>query len=159
MGNLAGFNANDHEPNSGFELIPPGDYEACIVASELKPTKKGDGNLLEIQVSIINGPHQNRKLIDRLNINNPSEDCQRIGRGTLSAICLAVGKDKPTDSSELHMLSLCIKVGTRKRQDTGDIVNVIKSYKPCRANSLASVQASVAVGAGTAKSSAPWLAS
>jgi hypothetical protein len=157
MGNLAGFNANNHEPSSGFELIPPGDYEACIVASELKPTKKGDGKVLEIQVSIINGPCQNRKLFDRLNINNPSEECQRIGRGTLSAICRAVGKLEPNDSSELHMLALRITVGTRKREDTGDIVNVIKSYKPCGSSkAIPSVSTPVAVKTGGAK--APWLA-
>lgn len=166
MGNLQGFNAAEVEPNGSFEAIPPGDYDAVIVSSEMKSTKAGTGTYLKIELQIASGQHQNRKLWDQINIQNPNEECQRIGRGTLSAICRAVNVLEPKDSSELHMRPLRISVGVRKREDTGDLQNTIKSYKPRNAGPSGNVSIAVSVPTsptttaathGT-KASAPWLA-
>lgn len=160
MGNLQGFNANEVQPNDGFELVPPGDYEAVIVASEMKKTKAGTGSYLDLQLQITSGPMQNRKLFDKINVQNPNPTAQQIGQGTLSSICRAVNVLTPSDSSELHMRPLRITVGTRKREDTGDLQNVVKSYKP--RNGVAAVKGQVGtngpVGPSVASASvrAPW---
>jgi len=129
MANLSGFNAAEVEPNVGFELVPAGDYEAVIVSSEMKPTKKG-GEYLDFQMQIANGPCQNRKLFDKLNLVNANATAVTIAKGTLSAICRAVGVLTPNDSSELHYKPLRVSVGIRKREDNGEMENHIKSYKP-----------------------------
>ncbi len=43
MSNLGdlNFDANEVEPNAGFEVVPAGEYDAVIVASKVEPTKKG----------------------------------------------------------------------------------------------------------------------
>ena len=129
MANLSGFNAAEVEPNNGFELIPSGDYEAVIVASEMKPTKKG-GEYLSFEIQIANGPQQNRKLFDNLNLVNANATAVTIAKGTLSAICRAVGVLTPNDSSDLHNKPFRISVGIRKREDNDEMQNHIKSYKP-----------------------------
>ena len=128
MANLSGFNAAEVEPNVGFELVPSGDYEAVIVASEMKPTKKG-GEYLDFMLQIINGPHQNRKLFDKLNLVNVNPTAVTIAKGTLSAICRAVDILTPNDSSDLHNKPVRVSVGIRKREDNGEMENHIKSYK------------------------------
>lgn len=130
MGNLAGFNAMEVEPNVGMDTIPAGEYEACIVASEMKPTKSGNGSYLNLEIQILSGPYQNRRLFDRLNLINPNADAVQIAQGTLSSICRAVNVLTPQDSSELHMKPLRIAVKVRKREDNGEMTSEIKSYKP-----------------------------
>lgn len=129
MASLAGFNAADVAPND-FGTIPPGDYEACIVASEMKTTKDGQGQYLNLEIQIINGEHQNRKLFEKLNLVNRNDTAVQIAKGTLSAICRAVGIMTPNDSSDLHNKPFRITVGTRKREDNGEMENRIKGFKP-----------------------------
>ena len=128
-GNLSGFDANQVEPNQGFDVLPAGEYEACIVASQMKPTKDGTGKFLELELQILNGQFQNRKVFDRINLVNQSAKAVEIAKGTLSAICRAVGVLTPQDSSELHNKPLRIKVSVRKSEEYGD-GNEVKAYKP-----------------------------
>ena len=122
------FNANEVEPNDGFDVIPAGKYEAVIIASEMKDTKAGDGAYLELELAIINGPYEGRKLWDRLNLENKNGTAVKIARSTLSSICRAVGVLEPRDSCELHDLPLCVTVKCRKREDTGDVTNEVRGY-------------------------------
>lgn len=129
MANLSGFDARTVEPNQGFDAIPAGDYPAVIIDSKMKPTKDGKGQYLELQLQILNGPFQNRKLFDRLNLVNASEKAVQIAKGTLSAICRAVNVLTPNDSAELHNKPLTVKVAVGK-DDKGNPNNDVKGYKP-----------------------------
>ncbi|MCD4823676.1 MAG: DUF669 domain-containing protein [Phycisphaerae bacterium] len=128
MANLNGFNANEVEPTTAFEPLPAGKYIAALTASEMKPTKKADGSYLELVFTVLEGDCQGRKVWDRLCINHPKDLTQKIARGSLSAICRAVGVLQPGDSVELHNLPLEINVKCKKRKDNGDITNEIKGY-------------------------------
>jgi len=127
MGNLSGFDANTVEPNQ-FDVIPAGEYEACIVKSQMKQTKDGQGQYLELELQILNGQFQNRKLFDRLNLKNQSAKAVQIAQGTLSAICRAVSVLTPNDSLELHNKPLRVKVKVTKDDQYGD-KNEIMAYK------------------------------
>lgn len=126
-GNLQGFNANDIEPNQALSPVPAGDYEVIIAASELLPTSSGTGRMLKLTLQITKGPFQNRKLFDNLNIDNPSAMAVQIARGTLSAICRAVGVLTPSDSSELHNRPLMAKVVVKPSEEYGP-QNKVKGY-------------------------------
>lgn len=128
MANLSGFNANEVDPNEGFDAVPAGEYPAIIIASELKATKAGTGNFLLLELQILRGKYQNRKLWDRLNLKNPNATAVQIGKGTLSAICRAVGVMEPKDSAELHNKPLLVKVAVK--QFDGEDRNEVKGYKP-----------------------------
>jgi len=128
MADLGGFNAHNVAPNEGFDVIPAGEYDAVIVASEVKPTTSGNGRYLKLEIQILNGQYQNRKLWDNLNIWNSSEEAVKIAKGTLSAICRAVNVMSPNDSAELHNKPLRIKVAIAKSAEYGD-QNKIKAYK------------------------------
>ena len=150
-GNLLGFDAGKVEPQSGFDVLPAGEYEIVIVASTVKPTANGAGKYLELELQVASGPHMNRKLWDRLNLWNQSAKAQEIARGTLSAICRAVGILTPNDSSELHGKVLRCKVTVKHSEEYGD-GNEVKGYKPRTAGPAAAPTAS-------ASSAAPWPAS
>jgi hypothetical protein len=130
MANLNGFDANQVEPTGDFDPVPAGKYLAVITESEMKPTKSGSGNYLQLTFEIIDGPHKGRLLWARLNLDNPNATAVAIARAELSAICRAVGVLAPKDSVELHDLPLVIHVKCKKRDDTGELTNEVKGYSP-----------------------------
>lgn len=160
MADLSGFNANEVEPNAGFQPMPRGDYRAVIIASE-KKSSKNNNKYLNLQVQIAAGEFQNRTLFDILNIEHPDPKTRQIALGTLSAICRAVGVLTPKDSSELHMKPLLVTVGIQNDPQYG-MQNKIKGYKPIGAGPVPpSAPASAPVGAGSpvpagGNSKSPW---
>lgn len=128
MAGLNGFNANQVEPSQAFDPIPAGKYLAVITESEMKPTKNGSGQYLQLTFQILDGPYKGRFLWARLNLQNPNPTTIQIARQELSAICRAVGVMTPGDSTELHNIPLVIAVRQKKRPDTGDIGNEIRGY-------------------------------
>lgn len=128
MANL-NFNANEVNPSQSFDPLPPGDYKAIVIESEMKPTKAVDGSYLELRLQVVEGAHEGRLLFDRLNLENKNEEAVKIARATLSSICRAVGKMTPKDSTELHNLPLIVKVAVENRKDTGEPANRVKGYK------------------------------
>ncbi len=122
------FNAHDVDPASGFDPIPAGKYLCIITDSEMKATKNGNGQYLELTLQVVEGEFNGRLLWARLNLDNPSRQAVEIARKELSAICHAVGVMTPKDSVELHGLPMVVTVGCKKREDNDEIVNEVKSY-------------------------------
>jgi hypothetical protein len=128
MVNLTGFDANQVEPSTTFDPIPAGKYLAAIVDSQMKPTKNGQGEYLELVFQILDGEWKGRQLWARLNLANPNPQTVKIARGELSAVCRAVGVMAPKDSIELHNLPLVITVRCKRRNDTQEIVNEVRGF-------------------------------
>lgn len=150
---ISGFNANDVAPVS-FDLLPECWLEAMITETEEKLTRAKDKGL-NMTFSVLDKRYEGRLLWEFLNINHStSEKAKQIARGKLSAICRAVGVLIPRDTTELHNIPLMIKIGTEKREDTGEMKNVIKDFKakdgaaamPVKAEPALSQAAAPAVG-------------
>jgi hypothetical protein len=122
------FDANQVEPSTGKDPIPAGKYVAAVTASEMKPTKNGAGQYLELEYQIIDGEHKGRKLWSRHNLQHPNAQTVQIARGELSAICRAVGIMTPKDSAELHNLPMTVAVKCKKRDDNGEMTNEISAW-------------------------------
>ena len=156
MPSLNGFNASEVDPAADFEPVAPGSYTAVITESETKPTKAGTGSYLQFTFQIVDGEHQGRLLWARLNLDNPSETAGKIARGQLSALCRAVNVLQPKDSLELHNIPLVIKVGVKRRDDTGDMTNEIKGYTARGGGVPSNGAARAPVAAGSGGSTPPW---
>jgi hypothetical protein len=151
MADLTGFDANQVEPTTDFDPIPAGKYMAVITESEMAPNKAGTGHYLKLTFQVIEGEYNNRLLWTRLNLDNPNATAVQIARAELSAICRAVGVLAPNDSVELHNLPLVIHVRCKKRNDTGELANEIKSYSKKEAPG-----AIAAAAAPPTNSTPPW---
>lgn len=130
MASLQGFDANQHEVLPAFEPLPAGRYMAVITASELKATKAGTGQYLQLNFEVTEGDCKGRRVYARLNLSNPNPVAAKIGQAELASVCRAVGILTPNDSTELHDLPLVIDVKCQKRADNGEITNEIKAYHP-----------------------------
>ncbi len=158
MANLNGFNANEVEPNSDFDPLPAGKYLAAVTASEMKPTKNGNGDYLQLEFTILEGEYKDRKVWDRLCLKHPNAKTVQIAQGHLSALCRAVGVMQPGDSVDLHNIPLLVKVKVRKREDTDELTNEVKGYEPKSAANGKPQQASTSTANGNqyAGSTPPW---
>lgn len=151
MANLTGFNAAEVKPQESFEPIPVGEYNAMITDSEMKPTKNGQGEYLQLVFEVVEGEYQGRKIWARLNLVNQNQTAVDIAQRELSAICRAVGVMQPQDSTDLHDKPLTI--GVKIRQSPGyDPSNEISAYKTFQDGGGASKPAAT----GGDKPKKPW---
>ena len=159
MSNLSGynFNAESIEPNTSYEPIPAGWYQAIISNSEMKATRDGYGEYLSLTLQIIEGNYQNRLVFARINLKNANDVAVDIAKKDLAAICRAVGVMSPQASEELHDKPLMIKVKVRAAQGEYDASNDVAGYKSIEGGTASPVQqkqASPAVPSTPAKK--PW---
>ena len=122
------FDAEKIQPQASFEPVPTGEYTVMITESDLKPTKSGDGQYLQLVYEILDGDYKNRKIWDRLNIVNKNSTATEIAQRSLSAICHSVGVLHPKDSAELHNKPFVVKVGIRPAQGEFSESNTVKGY-------------------------------
>jgi len=141
------FDANSVEPAQEFTAIPAGKYRAVILKSEWKPTKKG-GQYLEFVIEILDPRFKGRRVWERLNLKNESQQAVDIANATLSSICRATGVMKANDSSQLHGIPFV--VGLKIKEYNGSPRNEPSSYESVESASAA------AVAAPQANSPAPW---
>jgi hypothetical protein len=131
------FDATGVAPAAPLELLPPGRYAAQIVNSEMRVTRAGTGQYLWLEMDVIEGPHQGRKIWDQLNLVNPSPQTVEIAQRTLSAICHAVGQLQVSDSEQLHFrplqVTLAVEIDSRDKLRPAEEQrkqNKVKGYAP-----------------------------
>lgn len=147
MASLQGFDASTVPEQESFAALPEGQYVVIATGSEMKPTKNGLGQFLQIVFEVLDGQQKGRKLWARLNLVNGNQIAVDIANRELAAICRAVGVIKPNDSAELHnrplLVTVAVEVDDRKREG-----NTIKKYE--------AVTAVGAMPAPAQAAAAPW---
>jgi hypothetical protein len=131
MGNLSDlfggeYDSSQYQGDNDFAPLPPGEYTVTIDKAEIKQTKAGDGHYVNVQLSVVGDKYANRKMFDRMNIDNPSQKAVEIGLRQFSSLCRAAagGQDvKVTDTDELLGQTVVVKVAVKDDQ------NVVKAYK------------------------------
>lgn len=137
MANL-GFNLDQKEAENfgSFTLVPPGWYAVVITKSEIKKTKNGDGQYIEITNEIQGGNNDGDPITDRINIVNQSEVAQRIGRSALAKIGLVIGhQGELTNTDVLHgrPYQIKVEVSSYTKADGSDgKSNNVKDYRENR---------------------------
>lgn len=157
MANLAGFDASQVPEQQEFTALPEGQYVVIATASEMKPTKNGQGQFLQFTFEVVDGPMKGRKLWARLNLVNANATAVDIAKRELGAICRAVNIIKPSDSAELHnkpmLVTVAVEIDDRKREN-----NTIKKYEPVGGGVAAGgfSPASAPAPAAAASAAPPW---
>jgi hypothetical protein len=134
MAQIDYFDPSKVEPAQPFDTIPPGDYVAQIVKSDMEDTTTG-GRMLVLEFDVLEGEFANRKLWARLNLVNSSAQAVQIAQRELSAICHAINSPPISDSEALHFQPMIITVKVQpggRNERTGKEFgpkNEIKGYK------------------------------
>lgn len=150
------FDATDVQPLAPMDVLPKGRYLAEITDSEMKPTKAGDGQYLQLEFTVLDGEFAGRKQWARLNLDNANETAVSIAKQELSAICHSVGVMRVTDSIDLHGRPLYIDVTVEKRKDNGEDSNRIKGYAPTEGGGKSTSPPPKPAAPASAKAAPPW---
>lgn len=119
------FNAAAVEPMAprSYAPLPNGDYEMIITKSDVKPTKAGTGQYLELEMQVVSGEHSGRRHWERLNVSNPNKQAEDIAKAALASLCMAVGVTDIEDTADLHDIPFIAHVEIdRKEPDRNRIV-------------------------------------
>lgn len=123
------FNAEAVDPASAYDVLPKGKYLCMAIASEMKTTKSGNGEYLQLTFEVLDGPGKGRKLFERLNVRNQNKTAEDIAQRQLSALCHAAGVLMLSDSEQLHNIPVVLDVGIEDGKDGYDPQNRIKGYE------------------------------
>ena len=119
---------------TSFEPLPPGDSNAMITDSQMKATKAGTGEYLELTMQIIDGAHSGRRIWERLNVVNASKVAEEIARSQLNGIKVACNIEKLESSEQLHDIPFVISLDIDRREPTRNKVmgytSVAKAPRP-----------------------------
>lgn len=141
------------EDERQFDVLPAGDYHMQVIESEIKPTKNGSGEQLVLTLEVIDGPHQNRRVWDRLNIRNVNADSQRIAQRSLADLCLAVGITSLRNTEDLHFRPFTGRV-TIKTDKSGEYGPQNRVRYKARGGAAPSQGQSASAGRATAATTA-----
>jgi len=122
------FKASEVPEDEGFAIIPAGTYSAQIIQSEMKDTKAGTGQYLELRVQLLDEPYTGRLVFERLNLVNPNETAVKIAQRTLADIVEACGMDDVEESEELHGIEFQIKLAIDPPKGDFPESNKVKKY-------------------------------
>jgi hypothetical protein len=112
---------------ASFEPLAPGDYNAMITDSQMKTTKAGTGEYLELTMQIIDGAHSGRRIWERLNVVNANKIAEEIARSQLNGIKAACNIDKLENSEQLHDIPFVLSLDIDRREPTR---NKVMGYTP-----------------------------
>ena len=144
------WNQGEYNASGDFPIVPKGRYLAIVHTSQEKLTRNKQGSYFEFEFNVVRPDEfKGRKLWSRLNINNPSDTAQRIGREQFNALCLAAGVEKVDDTARLHGKPIVLIVNIEKTTDGTDReVNTIAGYqKPTGNDAAAAAKAGAGKGA------------
>jgi hypothetical protein len=129
------FDATNIDPTNKFDLVPAGHYVAEIEDAELKDTKKGTGQYINLKFNIIDGPFNGRKVFHRINVINQNPDAESIGQQQLSQLCHAINHLKLRSERDLIGRTCRIKVTISPGTNGYDDQNDIKAFEALPGNS------------------------
>jgi len=115
-----------------FSPLPAGEYAVTIDGADLKQTKAGDGTYINLKM-IVDGPtHMGRIVFSMLNIQNPSQKAEAIGRGQLGDILRILGIQAATfeDTDQLLGGQMIVKLAVKEAQGEYKAGNNVQAYKP-----------------------------
>ena len=127
-----GFDASSVEPAAEFSILPPFNYAVKIQSCEVKKTKNGNGHFVAIEMEIIDGSEAGRRVWDNINIENPSEQCQKMGRASFSALCRAFDMVNCTDLSVFIDQYVVAHVKVSVNKNTQEKENRVRTYSPAK---------------------------
>lgn len=108
--------------------MPAGWYAATITKAEVKPTKSGTGEYLNLCYSILGPTHQGRTVWGIVNLRNANPKAEEIGRQQLGELMRATGLARVNDSDEFIGKAVSIKLVVKSEENYGD-KNEIKGWK------------------------------
>lgn len=148
------FSINSLPEGSGYGTIPAGWYSVSLTKAEVKPTRAGTGEYINMMYTITGPTHQGRTVWGMINIRNPNPKAEEIGLQQLGELLRATGIAQLSDTDQLISKQLSIKV-IIKEDDQGER-NEVKGFKALQGGAIPSIKPAAAPAAPTTATAPPF---
>jgi hypothetical protein len=156
MANIANFSRRaDELPEQEYSLIPDGQYNADIEKAELRQTKDGTGQYINLQMKILGPTQGGRVVFGTINIQNKSEKAEEIGLRQLKEVKAACGLAALRDTDELVGRQIKVKIKTQPEKDGYPARNTVAGYSSVSGNTMP-MPAGGSTPPTAASSTPPW---
>jgi hypothetical protein len=91
---LEGVSTDEAEFENSFKALPAGNYRVMISRASYAPTAAGTGFRIPLQLTVLGGDYTGRIIFEGLNVINPNETAQLIGKQRLAEILDALNIDR-----------------------------------------------------------------
>ena len=124
-------NPEDHQETQegSYEPIPAGTYTSMVTNSEMKPTKAGTGQYLELTFTICSDKYNGRKFWERLNLSNPNPTAVEIAERNMASLARACGLQSCSDSDQLHDKPVNVLLKVKSGNAQYDATNEVAGYQ------------------------------
>lgn len=149
------FSTDTLPEGKSYDLVPEGWYSATISKADLGTTKAGNGQKIDVRFDITGPTHEGRAIFTAINVRNPSQRAEEIGRQQLGEVMRAIGLSQVQDTDQLVGGRLQIKVKIKNPSDEDkargytESRNEVGGYK-------AIAGSAPPMGAPTTAPKAPW---
>ena len=96
------FDTEKIDTTSTFEVLPIGTYIVVITLAEKVPTKKGDGELMNLRMQVVDGPFKDRVLFHGFNVKNPNQQCVEISKKGIATMLAAIKTPNPQKFYDMY---------------------------------------------------------
>lgn len=119
-------------------VVPKGNYHAVVVKAELKDTKSGTGQYLNVEFKILNNGQNGRSVFQMFNIKNENPKAVQIGLGQLKELGKAVLTEaEMKNSNPQSFLNKQVEILVDIKSDNFGDKNIIKKYSKFEAEKSA----------------------
>lgn len=144
------------DTTDNFEPLPAGEYIVEVVDSSVKQTRAGDGEYIALQLRVVDGQYENRRVFTNINTISPKADTQAIGEKLLAQLCTAVGLSHALeDTAELHSVPVRATLKIEPEKNGYPARNNVRAFKPV-GSAPTPVAAVASIGAAKPTNAAPW---
>jgi hypothetical protein len=139
------------EGDRNYDALKPGWYPAHATESDYVKKEEGVREYAKFTFEILEGVGKGRKVwINCLNMVNPSQQAQEIGRRDFAEFTKATGQGAVSNTTQLEYKPVMIKLAIDKEDAEK---NVVKGFKKYDANA---VQAAAPANQSAAPAASPW---
>lgn len=108
-----------------YEALPEGQYIASVSKIELKYTKAGNGQYLNVQFTIVDGQLKGKTFFDKINISNINQQAVEIGLARLNTLLSVGGLHALEDTEQLNGITVLATIGFAKELYQGQKQNTV----------------------------------
>ena len=139
-----------------FEPLPEGWYTATICGAEIKTTKTGSGQYINVRYDITGPTHQGRVVWGMINIKNQSTKTEEIGRAQLRELMSAINLASLSDTDQLIGRATQIKLKVKPADGKYEAGNEVRGFKSAGGTAAPAAMPAMAAPAPAAASAPPW---
>lgn len=117
--------------SGSFQPLPAGEYNLIVDEAEVKQTKAGTGEYINLKLKVLNGQYAERFIFTTFNFKNANKQAQDIGMSQLKGFLGAAGMNNQKLSNVVDMVGAkAVGVVKIKHDEQWGDKNVVSYFKP-----------------------------